>query len=299
MGSPSSDDTAAALPPRCCLSVPASSERMLAKARGIEVDELVLDLEDAVAPDQKAAARAAVVEALADGGFAAPRVAVRVNAPGTPWCHEDVLALASAPVPPVSLVIPKVEREAELQFVELLLAAVRARTGREPALRLQALIETARGVAAVDRVAESLPRLEALIVGYADLAASLGRRDGLPSSAWLAVQDRVLVAARANGLAAIDGPCLTIEPQDALRAEVQATRALGYDGKWAIHPAQIDVITGAFTPTEDERAQARATLEALAAAEAGGAGAAAVSGAMVDEASRRRAVAVLARADRG
>jgi citrate lyase subunit beta/citryl-CoA lyase len=271
---------------------------MLAKARGLEVDEIVLDLEDAVAPDQKAAARAAVVAALAGGGFAAPRVSVRVNAPGTPWCHEDVLALAAAPVPPVSLVIPKVEREAELQFVELLLEAVHAQTGRAPQVRLQALIETARGVAAVDRVAASVPRLDALIVGYADLAASLGRRDGLGHGAWHAVQDRVLVAARAAGIAAIDGPCLQIQPDDALREQVAVARALGYDGKWAIHPSQVPVITDALTPTDDERAEAQATLDALAAAEAQGAGAAAVAGGMVDEASRRRALAVLARAGR-
>jgi citrate lyase subunit beta / citryl-CoA lyase len=274
---------------------------MLAKARGLEVDEIVLDLEDAVAPGEKAAARAAVVDALAAGGFAAGRVAVRVNAPGTPWCHEDIVELASAPVPPVSLVIPKVEREAELVFAELLLDAVRARAGRDPAVRLQALIETARGVAVVDRVADAAgPRLEALIVGYADLAASLGRRDGGlgHGAAWQAVQDRVLVAARANGLAAIDGPCLQIDPGDTLREQIAVARGLGYDGKWAIHPSQIAPITEAFTPTAGECAHAQATLDALAAAEGAGAGAAAVAGAMVDEASRRRAEAVLARARR-
>jgi citrate lyase subunit beta/citryl-CoA lyase len=271
---------------------------MLAKARGLEVDEIVLDLEDAVAADQKAAARAAVVEALAGGGFAAPRVAVRVNAPGSAWCHEDVLALATAPVAPVSLVIPKVEREAELQFVELLLDAAGAQTGRPPAVRLQALIETARGVAAVDAIAASVARLEGLIVGYADLAASLGRRDGQGHGVWQAVQDRVLVAARAAGIAAIDGPCLQIEPDDALREQLAVARALGYDGKWAIHPSQVPVIAAAFAPTEAERAEAQATIDALAAAEAQGAGAASVAGAMVDEASRRRAEAVLARAGR-
>ena len=290
-------EAAAALPPRCCLSVPASNERMVARARALEVDEVVLDLEDAVAPRQKAAARAAAVAALAQGPFTARRVAVRINAPGTPWCHEDVLALAAGAVQPDSLVVPKVERAAELEFVELLLEASRASTGREPRLRLQALIETARGVADIDRLAAAQRRLEALIVGYLDLAASLGRRDGAGHGSWLAVQDRVLVAARAHGLTAIDGPCLEIDDSQALAEEAVTARALGFDGKWAVHPSQISAITRAFTPTPRERSEAAATLELLEDAAAHDAGAARTAGRMVDEASRRRAKAVMAAAD--
>jgi citrate lyase subunit beta/citryl-CoA lyase len=284
------------MPPRCCLSVPGSSDRMLTKARSVEVDEIVIDLEDAVAPEQKAAARAAAVGALGDGPFAAGRVAVRINAPGTPWCHDDVLALAGAPVPPDSLVVPKVECEAELRFVELLLKAECAASGREPTLRLQALIETPRGVMMAGRVAAAVPRLEALIIGYADLAAALQRRKPVVHADWRGIQDQVLMAARGAGLAAIDGPCLRIDPRDELLAQTETARALGYDGKWAIHPSQVAVISDAFSATDEELAQARRILAALEAARTGGAGAATASGTMVDEASCRWATGVLARA---
>src|SRR5918912_1143601 len=195
---------------RSCLSVPGSSEKMLAKAPGLGADELVLDLEDAVAVDGKDAARALVVEALASEAFAGRRVAVRVNAPGTPWCHADLVALAGAPAPPLSVVLPKVESAGDLAFADRLLDGAERAAGTARPIRVQALIETAAGLARVTEIAGASARLDALILGYADLAASLGRS---PAGArdldgWRAAQDAVLVAARAFGLQAIDGPHL-------------------------------------------------------------------------------------------
>src|SRR3954470_5116430 len=154
---------------RSCLSVPGSSEKMLAKAPGLGADELVLDLEDAVAPDAKDAARRLVVEALASDAFAGRTVAVRVNAPGTPWCHADVVALAAAPRPPASVVLPKVEGAGDLAFADRLLDGAERAAGRDRPLRIQALIETAAGLARVYESAAASARLEALILGYAGL----------------------------------------------------------------------------------------------------------------------------------
>lgn len=273
---------------RSCLSVPASSERMLAKAQGLPADEVVIDLEDAVAISAKDQARAAAVDAL--GGWEGPPVAVRVNAPGTPWCHLDLTALGELAEPPATIVLPKVESAGDLGFVDRLLAGVEAGSGRARPLGVQALIETAAGLARVDEIAAASARLDSLILGYADLAASLGGARDL--DAWLPAQHAVVVAARANDLQAIDGPHLGVEPDEAFRAAAARARDMGFDGKWVIHPSQIEAVNELFVPTEAELERARAVIAAL---EAAGQGAVSLDGEMLDEAVRAAALRVLAR----
>lgn len=288
-------------PRRACLVVPGSAPAKLAKAAGLVVDEVILDLEDAVVPAAKEAARASVVEALTSLDWAAASVSVRVNAPRSPWCHADLVAVAAAPGRARSIVLPKVESAGDLAFAERLLEGIEAAAERDSrrALRVQALIETAVGVARVQEIAAASPRLEALIVGYADLAVSLGRtRAGAARlGSWEPIREQVLLAARANGLQAIDGPHLGLQPDAAFDAAVRHARDQGFDGKWAIHPAQVMPLLARFTPDDDEVARARVVIDALATAvRDGGQGAVALDGQMLDEPVRLAALRVLARA---
>jgi citrate lyase subunit beta/citryl-CoA lyase len=280
---------------RSCLSVPGSSERMLVKARDLPADELVLDLEDAVVADRKDAARAAVTAAIRDGAWGGRSLAVRVNGAGTAWHAADVEeVVAGAGDALASLVVPKVEDPAQLREIDARLHATEARTGRAP-VGLQALIETAAGLVRAAEIARASPRLEALVIGFADLAASLGRPRAAdyPGDRWHHVRETVLVAARSAGLQAIDGPHLDVGDLDGLAVEAGRARALGLDGKWALHPGQIEPINGAFTPAQAEVDRAGAILDALAAAE--GRGAVALDGEMIDEASAKLAALLLAR----
>lgn len=264
---------------------------MLRKAEVLAVDELVFDLEDGVAVGAKESARAAVVAALSGSAFAGRRVAVRVNAIGTRWCHEDIIALAAVDHPLLTLVVPKVESAADVGFVERLLLGL----GAGPVLRLQCLIETAAGLSNIDAIAAAGVRVESLIVGYADLASSLGRST---AGDWSFVQHKLVLAARANGLLAIDGPYFDLRASAAEGLEQACTIAAdaGFDGKWAIHPSQIGPITAAFTPSHAAVAHAHVVVERLDAAKATGNGIAVVDDAMIDEAMRAGALRVLARA---
>ncbi|MBS1887477.1 MAG: CoA ester lyase [Actinobacteria bacterium] len=286
-----------ALGRRSCLSVPGSSSRKLEKAAALAADEFVLDLEDAVAAAEKADARRGVVDFLAGGGLNGRGVAVRVNALGSPWFEEDVRALGALARRPFSLVVPKVEGTAEIDVVAGLLGEAEADDRGEP-IRVQALVETAAGVARAGAIATASERLDALIIGYADLAASLGRSPALardPDS-WLAVQDAVLIAARAAGCQAIDGPWLGVEVDEGFTRAARRAAELGFDGKWAIHPAQIDALNALFTPDEAEVDRAERVLAALDEAARAGAGAAALDGEMIDEALAVGARRILAKA---
>jgi citrate lyase subunit beta/citryl-CoA lyase len=283
---------------RASLVVPAAPASKLAKGATLVADEVVLDLEDAVVPALKDDARAAVAAALG-GGWAAPAVAVRVNAIGSPWCHLDLAALAASERAALTAVVPKVEHPHDLAFADRLLDGAEAAAGRRQPVRLLALIETAAGLSAVGEIARASPRLDGLILGYADLAASLGRPGGSGPQDWRFAQDALLVAARAAGIQAIDGPHLGLRDDDAFRAAVAHARSLGFDGKWAIHPVQLEALRDAFTPTEDEVAEARATLQALEEAAAAGSGAVAAGDRMLDEALALCARRVLARAGDG
>lgn len=250
---------------------------MLEKARGIEVGEVILDLEDSVVPERKPEALQLAVAALSRGGFSAPAISVRINARDTEWADAELTALAGAPGLD-SIVVPKVERHDQLAGV---------------AHRVQALVETAAGVQNLREIATAA---DAIVLGYVDLAASLGRS---PAGArnldlWLAIQDAFLTAARAAGIKAIDGPHVAIDDSAGLAASARRAAELGFDAKWAIHPSQLKVITEAFTPSAAELEHAQAVIEALA--NGGGAGAVRLDGEMVDEPVRLAALRTLARA---
>jgi citrate lyase subunit beta/citryl-CoA lyase len=256
---------------RSCLTVPGDDERKLAKAAGIAADEVILDLEDAVAPARKDAARETVARALRDLEWAAPTVAVRVNSGSA----ED-LALVAAARPDV-VVLPKVESPDEAAGLPV---------------PVEAQIETARGLAECERIAAA-PGLEALVLGPGDLAASLGLPEltiGTGAHLDYALA-RVAVAARAHGLSVVDGPWAALDDPEGLRASARRARALGYDGKWCIHPAQVAVCNELFSPTDEEVERARRIL--------GSTGVGRLDGEMVDEANRRMAVAILSRLPAG
>ena len=284
---------------RSCLSVPGSSEKMLAKARVLPADEVLFDLEDSVTPERKETARAAVAAAIRDGAWQARTLAVRINGTATRWCHRDVIELVETAGPRlVSLIVPKVERADDLAFVDRLLGMVETETGRREPIALEALVETATGLRNVYDIAHASPRLEALIVGYADLAASLGRPmvSTDAASSWSWVLETVLVAARDAGVQAIDGPWLDINDMTGFQAAAARGRALGYDGKWALHPMQIEPLNALFAPTAEELAKAQAVLAALERSALGEArGAVMLDGAMIDEASRKLALQVVER----
>lgn len=252
---------------RSCLSVPGDDERKLAKAAALEPDEVILDLEDAVAAERKDEARELVARALHDLEWRAATVAVRVNRGSA-----DDLAMVREAKPDV-VIFPKVESGDEL-----------------PAdLACEAQIETARGLAFCEQIAAA-PGLEVLVLGPGDLAASLGVPE-LTIGAGAHIEyalARVAVAARAFGLQVVDGPHAVLGDDEGLRASAQRSRAFGYDGKWCIHPAQVAVCNEVYAPTAEELDRARRILASS--------GVARLDGEMVDEANRRMAEAIVARA---
>jgi citrate lyase subunit beta/citryl-CoA lyase len=265
-------------PRRSCLTVPASSRRMLAKAATLPADELVLDLEDGVAPELKTdATRAQLVEAVGSG--ARGTVAVRINGLGTPWWRDDLAAAAEAR--PDVVVIPKVESPDDVALVAGLLP---------PTTGIEAQIETARGLVEVERIAAAGHGLEALVFGPGDFGASIGVPVlTIGEGSWDYALARIVVAARAFGLQAVDGPYAAIGDLDGLRASARRALAHGLDGKWIVHPDQIATVNDVFTPAPEELERARRILAA-------GEGAVLVDGEMVDRASRRLAEALVARA---
>lgn len=280
---------------------------MLAKAAGLAADEVILDLEDSVAAGSKGGdAREAVAAALR-AGLAARTAAVRVNAVDTPHCHRDITAVVAAAGASLDvIVLPKVDDPGHVTFADHLLTALEEELGLPVGrIGLEAQIETAAGLAGAEAIAAACPRrMEALVFGPGDLAASLGMPHtaigapvpGYPGDGWHHVLGRILVAARASGLQAIDGPYAVIADAEGLAEAAGRSRALGYDGKWSIHPAQIPVLDRVYGVGEEEVARARRVLDAHAAATAAGAGAADMDGEMIDEATRAMAARVMERA---
>jgi citrate lyase beta subunit/acyl dehydratase len=266
---------------RSCLVVPGNAERMLAKAVEGPADLTIFDLEDAVAPSAKDEARALVRSTLAAPEWAGRDVAVRVNAPGHGLQEADLEMCAAAARPGLRIVVPKVQEPSDV--------AAAAEVGP-----VHALIESPEGLAAAGAIAAH-PGVEALVLGYADLAAALGRRGAERDPAtWLVAREALLAAARAGDALAIDGPFFDL--RDRLRLELVArdVRELGFDGKWAIHPAQVEPIDRAFAVTLAEHEWATAVQHAVDAAASGGGAVAVVGGAMVDPAMVRQARRLLA-----
>jgi citrate lyase beta subunit len=275
-------------PRRSALTVPASEPTKIAKAVTLDADEVVIDLEDAVAPDVKDAAR---VNVRAVGHRDRGSLAVRVNAPGTAWFQQDLEACAGNEAV-ASIVVPKVDSRDDLAAVERELMRLEPDARRRRPLDVQALIESPAGLNNVQAIAGATPRLVALIIGYADLAASLGRR---PEASWQFAQDAVLLAARVEGIQAIDGPELTVEADERFRQIAARAQALGFDGKWVIHPRQVPIVQEAFTPTEAETAEAQDILAVMEEAVRQGQGAIQWRGRMLDEAVAAQARRVLSR----
>jgi citrate lyase subunit beta/citryl-CoA lyase len=294
-------------PRRTCLAVPGSSARFIAKAQGLAADEIFLDLEDAVAPDAKQAARQTVVAALRDGDWGSTLKAVRVNDATTGWAYRDVVDVVEGAGPALDvIVLPKVTGPGHIIWLDLLLGQIETAMGW-PAGRIgiEAQIEDARGLAEVDAIAAASPRLEALVFGPADFMASLGMRSldiGAQPAGYTGGDAfhypllRLLTAARANGLQAIDGPWAAIGDEVGLARAAASVAALGFDGKWVLHPTQIEPVNGAFSPGQASYDRAELILEAYqhyTGVEQRGA--AMLDGQMIDEASRKLALVTAAR----
>ena len=289
-------------PRRSCLAVPGSSERFIEKARGLACDEFFLDLEDAVAPAAKAAARGNVIEALNAGGWDGKLRAVRVNDATTPWAYRDVIDVVEGAAANLdAIVLPKVTGPGHVTWLDLLLTQLESALG-QPAGRIgiEAQIEDAAGLAAVDAIAAASLRLEALVFGPADFMASMGMRsltvgaqpEGYDGDAFHYPLMRILTAARSRGLMAIDGPHAKIADTVGLGRSAASTAALGYDGKWVVHPGQIDTVNEAFTPAAAEYERAELILEAYEYfTGTQQRGAAMLDGEMIDEATRKLAFA--------
>jgi citrate lyase subunit beta / citryl-CoA lyase len=288
-----------ARPRRSCLSVPGSSPKMLAKGPSLPADEVFLDLEDSVAPLAKDEARGNVIQALKDGDWSGKTVVVRVNGVDTQWCHRDVIDVVRGAGEHLDcLMVPKVEHGHQVHFVSTLLDQLEATLGSPKRFGLELQIETATGLTNIDDIATASDRAETLIFGPADMSASLGLptvtaglpMPGYPGDHWHFVLVRILVAARNAGLQAIDGPYLVIKDLDGFREMATRARALGYDGKWALHPGQIDVLNEVFAPTQEEFDKAEAILEAYReATDVQRTGAVMFGTEMIDEASRKMA----------
>ena len=289
---------------RSCLSVPASSERFIASARSLAADEVFLDLEDSVAAGAKEQARAAAAAALAAGDWRAPVIGVRINDTATPWAALDVLAVVGPRLDVI--VLPKARSARDVVWLDILLGqaelAHRLPPGR---IGIEAQIEDAAGLAAAESIAQSCGRLEALVFGPADFMASVGMRslevgaqpEGyVGGDAYHYALMRILVAARAHGLQAIDGPFLRVRDVEGFRRSAASAAALGYDGKWVLHPAQVDVANSVFAPSAAEYERASRIIETYgAAADVGRRGAVMFGDEMIDEASRKLALSVVAR----
>ncbi len=276
-------------PRRSVLYMPGSNARALEKGRTLPADGLVLDLEDAVAPSAKEEARRLVVSALAAGGFGAREVVVRVNGPDTPWGPDDLLAAAGSGA--AAVLLPKVESAADVRSAALALDAA----GAPPALRLWCMIETPRGVLAAAEIASATPRLGCLVAGTSDLVKDLRARHTPGRVEVLASLSLIVLAARANGLAALDGVHLDLADDAGLEAACRQGRDLGFDGKTLIHPRTIGVANRVFAPDAEEIATARRIIAAHAEAEAAGKAVLVVDGRLVEAlhvAEARRVVAL-------
>jgi len=268
---------------RSLLFIPGSDERKLAKSRALTPDSFIFDLEDGVAPDRKAEARRNVAAVLREERPGLTERTVRVNGLHTPFFAEDLRAIVEAR--PDALVLPKIESPDEVAAVEEAVAAVeRAAAVPGPGLPLLCFIESARGLAAATAIAGASRRVEALILGHADFCKDLGvRRARATEGILLHVRCALVLAARAAGVEAVDTIYETLGDVEGLRAEAEQAAALGFAGKLALHPAQVEPIQAAFTPTPEEVAYARRVVEGFEAARAAGRGVFTLDGRMVDE----------------
>ena len=279
-------------PLRSLLYMPASNARAVDKARSLDCDAVALDLEDAVVPDMKEAARAALIEALVVGGFGHRRMIARINALSTPWGHDDARSLAAAPLD--AILVPKVDDAADVERLSRLMDDA----GYPAHVALWVMIETPRAVLALERIAACAghTRLAGFVLGLNDLAKDTGMAQAPGRAGFVPVLVMAVMAARAHGLSVLDGVCNAIDDPARLEDECAQAQSLGFDGKTLIHPGQLETANRVFAPSEAELAEARAVVAAFADPANAGRGALRVNGKMAELLHRDMAKRLLAKA---
>ncbi len=294
------------------LSSPGSSTKMIGKAAASDADLAFLDLEDAVAPIAKESSRANIIAGFNELDWGSTVRAYRINGVHTRWCHDDIIEVVTGAGGNIDVIIvPKVKSPRDVWFVDDLLTQLESKLGLEQGgIGLEVLIEETEALACVEAIAASTPRLEALILGLGDLSASQGTRAAhiggggssgdlaYPGDMWHYARNRTIVAARANGLDAVDGPLGNIADPDRYRRDATWVSTLGAVGKWCIHPSQVAIANEVFAPTQAEIKRASEAVNAVREAEDQGLGAANLNGVMVDAATARIFETVLDRAAR-
>ncbi len=302
-------------PNRCQLFGPGSNTKLFAKMAASDADVVNLDLEDSVAPSDKNVARANVIEAINTVDWGNKTVSVRINSLDTPYWYRDVVDLLEQAGPRLDMImIPKVGCAADVYAVDALITAIEAAKGREKPVALEVIIESAAGIAHVEEIAASSPRLEAMSLGAADFAASMGMqttgiggtqenyymlRGGEKhwSDPWHWAQAAIVAACRTHGVLPVDGPFGDFSDDEGYRAQARRSATLGMVGKWAIHPKQIALANEVFTPSEAAVAEAREILAAMEEAKAKGEGATVYKGRLVDIASIKQAEVIVRQAE--
>lgn len=302
------------------LAVPGSNPGMFEKAAKSAADIVFLDVEDAVAPDDKAQARRNIIQGLNDIDWGNKTTMVRINGLDTHYMYRDVVDIVEACPRLDMILIPKVGTPADVYAIDMMVTQIETAMGRSKRIGFEVLIETALGMANVEAIAQSSKRLEAMSFGVADYAASTrarttviggvnkdsgvltdrdadGHREYFWTDPWHAAQTRMMVACRAYGLRPIDGPFGDFSDTDGYLAAANRAAVLGYEGKWAIHPSQIELANQVYTPSEAEVTRARRIMQAMDEAAKAGKGAVSLDGRMIDIASIRMAEALLAKAD--
>jgi len=296
-------------PRRSILSVPGHLEKMHAKARESRADVVMLDLEDSVPMDAKETARDQVIRSLLTMDWQNKTLSVRCNGLETPFGYRDILEVAERTGHMLdTMVIPKVHHPGDIHFVHRLLDGIEMNAEFEQKIGIEASIESARGLVNVNNIARSSDRIQTLVFGIADYSESIGARltsisghgegeDAVyPGHRWHYPMSRIIMAARANDLMAIDAPFGNFKDLEGLRRSAGVATALGYDGKWVIHPGQIQIVNDMFSPTPEDIDRAEKVLQAHDEAVRLGRGAVAVAGRMVDNATIRLAKKLLAQA---
>ena len=293
-------------PRRSCLAVPGSNPRFLDKAKGLPTDQVFLDLEDAVAPSAKPEARKNIVAALNDGGWGDKVRVVRVNDWTTQWTYRDVIEVVEGAGSNLDcLMLPKVQTAAQVVALDSLLTQIEKTVGLEVGrIGIEAQIENALGLINIEEIARASARVETLIFGPADFMASINMKSLVVGEqppgydvgdAYHYILMKILMAARAYDKQAIDGPYLQIRDVDGFRRVAGRSAALGLDGKWVLHPGQVDVANEVFSPRQEDYDHAENILDAYewsTSAAGGTKGSAMLGDEMIDEASRKMALVI-------
>lgn len=300
---------------RCQLFGPGSRPALFEKMASSAADVINLDLEDSVAPDDKPQARQNIIQAIGDIDWGNKTLSVRINGLDTPFWYRDVVDLLEQAGDRLDqIMIPKVGNAADVYAVDALVTAIEAAKGRKKRISLEVIIETAAGIAHVEEIAASSPRLQAMSLGAADFAASMGMattgiggtqenyymaREGQKywSDPWHWAQAAIVAACRTHGVLPVDGPFGDFSDEDGFRAQALRSATLGMVGKWAIHPKQVALANEVFSPAEKQINEAKEILAAMEAAQKSGAGATVYKGRLVDIASIRQAQVIVKQAE--